>query len=192
MACARTKMKVPAVSFLASLLLERSSHPSAAHISPKIAVTRTFSANDATELPASFDIWDEFPPCAGNTSYDADLVLAFSQSMDASTLALKVMKSVAMKFAKTRGFGSCFKKVIGFGCNIDPSKDRYDSQEADSPMWVNGPNRQFERTFRTMQHLEYDYFYLMEMDSVPCKSFWLDSLVDEVESRLQDFAVLGR
>ena len=42
---------------------------------------------------------------------------------------------------------------------------------------VNGPNRQFEAGFRIIQSGEwgdYDGFYLMEGDSIPIKSYWLE------------------
>jgi hypothetical protein len=59
-------------------------------------------------------------------------------------------------------------------------------------MWVSGPNLQFICTVHGIQQGFYDWFYLMEMDSVPITTFWLDSLVDEVESYPDGIIMLGR
>ena len=59
--------------------------------------------------------------------------------------------------------------------------------------WVNGPNRQYEAGFRIIQSGEwgdYDGFYLMEGDSVPVKSYWLDVILGEINA-YRPFAVLG-
>ena len=59
--------------------------------------------------------------------------------------------------------------------------------------WVNGPNRQYEAAFRIIQSGEwgdYDGFYLMEGDSVPIKSHWLDVVLSEIEAN-RPFAILG-
>ena len=53
--------------------------------------------------------------------------------------------------------------------------------------------RQFEGTYRTLQYKEwgeYETFYLMEADSVPVKSFWLDTLRREIGDKAP-FAILG-
>lgn len=151
-----------------------------------MAVVRPFSVQDAHKLSKSFDTWNEFPPCSGDPLYTADLVLVFSQSLENSTHAMDVMQEVGGIFKDTDGFGGCFQRVLGFGCNIDESVDIYSPGRLDG-LWVNGPNRAFERTFRALQGKGYDYYYQMEMDSVPVQSLWLDSLVQES----QNFAVLG-
>jgi hypothetical protein len=58
---------------------------------------------------------------------------------------------------------------------------------------VNGPNRQFEAGFRIIQSGEwgdYDGFYLMEGDSIPIKSYWLDVVLSEIEMN-RPFAIMG-
>jgi len=62
-------------------------------------------------------------------------------------------------------------------------------------LWVNGPNRQFERTIRAVQMSEYgsyDLMYFMEMDSVPVQPNWLDALMDGIRTEDSEFAILGR
>jgi hypothetical protein len=122
-------------------------------------------------------------------------------------MARAMMDAVGSIFHDTNGWQGCIHRVYGFGCNIDPTMDLYKIGESGSnPLWVNGPNRQFERTMRAIQHRgqstnstssfsaagPYDATYLMEMDSVPVKHYWLDRLVDEIENRSSDFAILGR
>ena len=65
-------------------------------------------------------------------------------------------------------------------------------------LWVNGPNRQFEKAAEAVMapnkfgntQKPYEVFYLMEPDSVPWKRHWLTSLLAEMASR-RPFAVLG-
>jgi hypothetical protein len=157
----------------------------------KIAIARTFSQNDASKLALSFDVWNEFPPCDGNPSYAADLVLAFSQSLDDSRLATDAIEAIASTFETSNGFG-CFDRLIAFGCNIDPNLDQYKPDELDmNPLWVMGPNTQFRRTVRFVEKSDYDFMYLMEMDSIPLKPFWLDALIGELRET-KDIAILGR
>lgn len=118
-----------------------------------------------------------------------------SNSTSSAMIARAMMDAVGSIFQDTNGWAGCIDRVYGFGCNIDPTMDLYESGEScTNPLWVNGPNRQFERTMRTIQQHAgpYDATYLMEMDSVPVKAYWLDLLVKEVENRPSDFAILGR
>jgi hypothetical protein len=155
---------------------------------PQMAVVRPFSVKDATKLPESFSVWREFPPCSGDPSYTADLVLVFSQSIENSSMAREVMKKVASMFEESEGFGRCFKQILGLGCNIEPEFDIYNPEQSNQhALWVNGPNRAFATTFRAMS--DYGFFFQMEMDSIPVEKFWLDSLMNEIGG--QEFAILG-
>jgi hypothetical protein len=61
--------------------------------------------------------------------------------------------------------------------------------------WVSSPNLQFARTVRTLQGVtwgSYKVMIMMEMDSVPMKPFWLDAIVNEIDSQQHDFAIIGR
>jgi hypothetical protein len=182
-----------AIVFGDSLASGSVSSSSLARGNKKIAIARTFSVNDAANLLPSFDPWKEFIPCDGDPSYVADLILVYSQSIQNSTIAMDVMKKVGAVFEETNGFGNCFDRLLGLGCNIERHEDIYQPNESSkNPLWVNGPNRQFERTVRAMQANNYAYFCLMEMDSVPVRSLWLDALVEEIDSQPNDFAILGR
>ncbi|KAG7355697.1 hypothetical protein IV203_000383 [Nitzschia inconspicua] len=174
------------LALLSSLSFPLSSGGSLPSSSTKLAVVRPFSTHDSSKLLSSFDVWREFPPCSGKPSYTAHLVLAFSQSLLNSNVATEAMTNVGAMFDETQGFGRCFQRILGFGCNIEASLDVYNPARSND-MWVNGPNRAFERTFRAMQAGGYEYFFQMEIDSVPIQSFWLDTLFQESH----DFAILG-
>jgi hypothetical protein len=160
------------------------------------AIARTFSLHDATELPGSFDAWNSHPPCEGTASAYVNLLLVFSQSLERSSVAQSAIKEVRRRFQETGGWDNCIGRVLAFGVDIDPDSDTYKpSEQETNPLWVNGPNRQFERTVRKLQEARfgfYDSMYLMEMDSVPVKAFWLDIILDEINGQKRDFAILGR
>jgi hypothetical protein len=161
-----------------------------------LAIARTFSSNDANQLPASFGVWDTHPPCIGKNKPSVDLFLAFSQSLENSPIADAAVAEVAQKFQETNGWGDCIANLFAFGTDIAPGQDMYNSKEqALNPLWVNGPNRQFERTVRKIQNHpweSYELMYLMEMDSVPAKDYWLDILLEDIEAQPREFAILGR
>jgi hypothetical protein len=161
-----------------------------------IAIARPFSFGDAVKLPESFDVWDTYAPCQHPTDFQVDLLLVFSQTLATSSLAQSVMEQVQERFVETNGWNQCIDRVIGFGVDLDPESDIYHSKEQDTNvMWVNGPNRQFERTVRHLQSspwADYELMYLMEMDSLPVLSFWLDALLREIHVQTSDFAIIGR
>lgn len=96
-------------------------------------------------------------------------------------------------FEETSGWGDCFGQIHTLAVDIAPEEDLYKKYEIDTNvMWVNGPNRQFERTVRSLQGAGVEIFYLMEMDSVPTKPYWLDILVQEIKRQESEFAILGR
>jgi hypothetical protein len=161
-----------------------------------IAIVRPFSLGDAVNLPESFDVWDTYAPCQHPTDFQVDLLLVFSQTLNTSSLAQSAMDQVQQRFVETNGWNHCFDRVVGFGVGLDPETDTYRSKEQDTNvMWVNGPNRQFERAIRHLQSspwTDYELMYLMEMDSVPVQSFWLDALLREIRGQTSDFAIIGR
>ena len=164
----------------------------------ELAVARPFCPSEVKSLLLSFKSWEEFRPCRENSKQSksrahVDLFLVFSQSLDTSPEARKAADSVVHQFNQTRGWSYCFRNVFVTDVQIDPSLDLYlPSQQDSNPNWVNGPNRQFERLIHRVEERErkYDAVYLMEMDSVPVKRFWLDHLVAETE-RKRPFAILG-
>jgi hypothetical protein len=90
----------------------------------------------------------------------------------------------------------CFGKVYVHSALMPPEQDLYEPPKQQiNRLWVNGPNRQFEKGLRACQFPTfsvhgYQLAYLMEPDSVPLRRFWLDRLLAEVEER-RPFAVLG-
>lgn len=164
----------------------------------KMAVVRTFCSKDANELVDSFHDWNRVSPCSETfktDSYGTDLFLIFSQSLSESKEASEAVSKAEEIFDATNGWGGCFENIFSLGVNIDPAMDVYmPSKQLEDENWVNGPNRQFERSIRAVQQsqfFEYETLYLMESDSIPVKHFWLDTLVDEVENH-RPFAILGR
>ena len=166
------------------------------------AIARPFSVGDFQELAASFDVWEVFPPCAANEGDDdikpsgiigsrADLFLVYSQSIDLSPEAQEAVSAVEEIFERTNGWNGCIGQVRALSAGIVPTLDIYDpSAQGHNSLWVNGPNRHFERTIRLIQTENYDAMYLMEGDSVPVADAWLDSLLSDVENH-RPFDVLG-
>ena len=166
------------------------------------AVVRPFSASDADKLANSFFVWNDLPPCAADNDDEtegfsasrvpeADLFLVFGQSIDLSSEAQEAISLVKEMFNQTNGWNGCFGKITALGAGIEPQFDIYDpSVQETNPYWVNGPNRQFERTIRLIQTEEYDAVYLMEGDSVPVADAWLDSLLADIDKH-RPFDVLG-
>ena len=91
-------------------------------------------------------------------------------------------------------FSPGFDNIYAIEANIPQELDLYiPSAQEELYNWVNGPNRQYEAAFRIIQSGEwgdYDGFYLMEGDSVPIKSHWLDVVLSEIEAN-RPFAILG-
>jgi hypothetical protein len=174
----------------------------------RMAISRPFSEADAHLLPQSFEAWATHPPCRRQMGDDidaalvvkTDLLLVFSQTLESSLQAQQVISEIKKKFHQTQGWGKCILTVEGIGVGIHPDQDIYDSKQQDSnPLWVNGPNRLFERTVRFLQRLDDEerdrkpeLMYLMESDSVPVRDYWLDALVEEFRSKPLGFAILGR
>ena len=165
--------------------------------STKFAIARPFSATDVEKLAASFDEWEIYPPCAADedenmlTGARADLFLVYSQSIDLSPEAQEAVSAVEEAFQRTNGWNGCFGQIRTLSAGIEPKYDIYDpSAQGNNTLWVNGPNRQFERTIRLIQTEKYEAVYLMEGDSVPVADAWLDSLLSDVEIH-RPFDILG-
>ena len=205
-------------------------HPKIVHMT----IARPFSVIDLRRLSQSFDSWDDYIPCNTNgnskggeddgigddVDVQVNLLLVYSRSLEAGdddqeddeTLdaVLDAIDHVKKKFRNTNGWNSCISSIDSIGVNIDPTLDIYNASQQDTnPLWVNGPNRHFERTIRYLQNqrrqeeIDVDVvgnvMYWMEMDSVPVKDYWLDALVKEVQTRQasesntnEGFAILGR
>ncbi|KAL3942813.1 MAG: hypothetical protein SGBAC_003051 [Bacillariaceae sp.] len=159
------------------------------------AIARPFSLHDTNGLGGSFDVWSTYPPCSdGPAIGQPKLFLVYSQSFenDNADVAKSAIESVELLFDQTNGWGNCFSQVVGLAVNITPEEDIYHKDEQDTNvLWVNGPNRQFERTARALKDEGIDLFYLMEMDSVPISEHWLDTVVESIHLQSSEFSILG-
>jgi hypothetical protein len=127
-------------------------------------------------------------------SAKADVFLFYSQTFSENEVAIKAVDTIIDQFFEPGGWSQCFDNIYAIEANIPQELDLYiPSAQEDLYNWVNGPNRQYEAAFRIIQSGEwgdYDGFYLMEGDSVPIKSHWLDVVLSEIEVN-RPFAILG-
>ena len=127
-------------------------------------------------------------------SAKADLFLFYSQTFSENMVAIKAVDEILNSFFEPGGWSQCFDNIYAIEANIPQELDLYiPSAQEELYSWVNGPNRQFEAAFRIIQSGEwgdFDGFYLMEGDSVPIKSHWLDVVLSEIEVN-RPFAILG-
>ena len=123
-----------------------------------------------------------------------DLFLFYSQTFSENDEAIHSVDQIIDEFNSPGGWSQCFENIYAIEANIPQELDLYiPSAQEELYNWVNGPNRQFEAAFRIIQSGEwgdYDGFYLMEGDSIPIKSHWLDVVLSEVEVH-RPFAILG-
>mmetsp|Transcript_10579 Transcript_10579/g.13399 ORF Transcript_10579/g.13399 Transcript_10579/m.13399 type:complete len:891 (-) Transcript_10579:367-3039(-) len=124
----------------------------------------------------------------------ADVFLFYSQTFSENDVAIKSVDKIFDQFFEGGGWAQCFDNIYAIEANIPPELDNYiPPAQEELYNWVNGPNRQFEAGFRIIQSGEwgdYDGFYLMEGDSTPIKSYWLDTLLSEIEVN-RPFAIMG-
>ena len=124
----------------------------------------------------------------------ADLFLFYSQTFSDNDDAIHSVDQIIDEYNSPGGWSNCFDNIYAIEANIPQELDLYiPSAQEELYNWVNGPNRQFEAAFRIIQSGEwgdYDGFYLMEGDSIPVKSHWLDVVLSEIEVK-RPFAILG-
>jgi len=124
----------------------------------------------------------------------ADVFLFYSQTFSENPAAMESVDKILNTFFEVGGWAQCFGAIYAIEANIPPELDLYLPPAQETLYnWVNGPNRQFEAAVRIIQSGEwgdYDGFYLMEGDSIPIKSYWLDVLLSEIEAN-RPFAILG-
>jgi hypothetical protein len=184
-------MKVPTLLFASSNLLAAAAsftwtgQPQQYH--GRLAIARTFVAADFDKLVESFQKWPH--PCQGGRDAP-DLFLVYSGDLAKDEELRGRVEDVTEMVGAA--YSQCFRKVEWFSCFIPKEVDIYEPHLQHERLdWVNGPNRQFEITFRKLQSMGYGSMFLMEADTVPLKPFWLDLLQDEIEAKLP-FSLLGR
>ncbi len=148
-----------------------------------------------------------------------DVFLFYSQTFSENDVAIKSVDKILDQYFEGGGWATCFDSIYAIEANIPAELDNYiPPMQEYLYNWVNGPNRQFEAGkqcicfpsepglylnhyltifsstgFRIIQSGEwgdYDGFYLMEGDSTPIKSYWLDTLLSEIEVN-RPFAIMG-
>uniref|UniRef100_A0A7S3V5V7 Uncharacterized protein n=2 Tax=Chaetoceros debilis TaxID=122233 RepID=A0A7S3V5V7_9STRA len=159
---------------------------------------------------AAYELGDEFDPDAlglndENRTFDAvgshmlknakaDVFLFYSQTFSENDVAVKSVDTIIDQYFEGGGWAQCFDNIYAVEANIPADLDNYiPPMQEYLYNWVNGPNRQFEAGFRIVQSGEwgdYDGFYLMEGDSIPIKSYWLDVVLSEIEVN-RPFAIMG-
>jgi hypothetical protein len=124
----------------------------------------------------------------------ADVFLFYSQTFSENEVAIKAVDKIIDQYFEGGGWAQCFDNIYAVEANIPADLDNYiPPMQEYLYNWVNGPNRQFEAGFRIIQSGEwgnYDGFYLMEGDSIPIKSYWLDVVLSEIEMN-RPFAIMG-
>jgi hypothetical protein len=158
-------------------------------------IIRTFCPKDTDMLIATFDQWISFPPCDSSTpsvKKPVDILLYFSQTLD---LYPKIKQSIERMFQVNEDgslpWAKCIGRLMIDDARIAQADDLYlPHEQTTNELWVNGPNRQFERGLRLAQRMGYQDTYLMEADSRPIKKYWLDDLQAEIASK-RPFAILG-
>jgi len=180
----------------------------------RIALVRPFAPGDAEMLLESLEQWDVVKPCGavnkdektktwvdGNGYYEygenfseedmpvVDFVLSYSRTYG-DTDGFDTFRSVKEIFESRDGWG-CFSELVAIESGIEPEFDLYlPSAIQTNPMWVNGPNQQFIKSYEHAKDLGYDAMVLMEGDVQPQVNGWLDLLLSEVK-RNEPFALLG-
>lgn len=151
------------------------------------------SKPNAYEAMNNRHLFDQVGSTAMKTA-KADVFLFYSQTFSENPVAIKAVDAIINQFFEPGGWSRCFENIYAIEANIPQELDLYiPSAQEDLYNWVNGPNRQYEAAFRIIQSGEwgdYDGFYLMEGDSVPIKSHWLDVVLSEIE-HYRPFAILG-
>jgi hypothetical protein len=209
----------PQVHAKARLIASKGKERNLKEPTTRLAVLRPFCAFDAEALPTTFAAWQTLAPCKaavsdiGDEEVDlddlnnteakyrpiaadaaADLFLFYSQTFNDSPEAVVAVDEIIKVFNEPGGWSECFDNIYAAEANIPAELDLYiPSAQMDLYNWVNGPNRQYEAAFRIIQSGEwgdYDGFYLMEGDSIPVKTHWLDRLYETIESN-RPFAILG-
>jgi len=166
----------------------------------RMVILRTFCPFDIDELANGFDAWATMFPCenhdanstAGGNLVDVDILLFFSAAWELWPKAKETADGIIAKFdAASYPWARCFGKMAVDSAMLAPEEDLYSPpMQQTNRLWVNGPNRQFEKGLRASQSKGYQLAYLMEPDSVPLSPKFLDELRTEVEER-RPFAVLG-
>lgn len=160
----------------------------------KMLILRTFATSDYQNLIRGFESWNSFDPCSGISNMTkVDILLFFSAPWSSWPEARVAAEFVSTSFhGGNYSWAHCFDRMYLGSAMIPLEEDLYDTRLMGvHELWVNGPNRQFERAMKVAGQRGYEVVYLMESDSQPVQVHWLDSLLAEIDTK-SPFAVLGR
>ncbi|CAE7037267.1 unnamed protein product [Symbiodinium natans] len=169
-----------------------------------LAVVRVFSTDEEVMLlKESGEKWDDEEPCEMKSNMSAiDLILVYSKDLMMNPMANKVvmdlmdgfkikmdmemynMTNVTNPNATMYDWMKCFSDIKYMSAGLNPEQDVYDSNGyTTNKHWVSGPNHVFKSIMDAMftgAYMDmYDSFFLMEMDAVPIKDYWLDQFEKE-------------
>ena len=164
-------------------------------VNAETAIVRPFAPHDGESLYASFQDWNEYPPCdtaaGGTVTPKTDLVLSFSQTLKDHPAAELIVNRIKTEFDGKQGWTRCFDRLVIYEAHITSSQDIYERGEIRSEKWVMGPNLQFQRTFYAMAAAHYKTMVIIEKDAKPRADDWINLLMKDIELN-RPFAVLGR
>ena len=180
-----------------------------------LAVVRVFSTDEEVMLLRdSGPHWETVMPCANKSTMSMiDLILVYSKDLSKDMMAHQVVMDLEDGFKMKMDmdmYGStnmtngtmynwmtCFSSIKHLSAMLNPEEDVYDSNGyTTNKHWVKGPNTVFKSIMDAMYTGSYmnmyDSFFLMEMDAVPIKNYWLDQFEMEAhEMPGQNMAVRG-
>ncbi|CAE7351799.1 unnamed protein product, partial [Symbiodinium pilosum] len=180
-----------------------------------LAVVRVFSTDEEVMLlKDSGAMWDTVKPCMMKSNMsEIDLILVYSKDLSMNMMAHKAVMDLEDGFMMkmdmdmynmtnmTNGtmydWMKCFSKITHMSAMLNPEQDVYDSNGyTTNKHWVSGPNTVFKSIMDAMYMGDwkgmYDAFFLMEMDAVPIKHYWLEQFeMEAAEMKPGNMAVRG-
>ena len=165
----------------------------------RLTLVRPFAPRDHAKLPASFDKWNTELPCdtgAVGTTVETDLILCYSQSLGKDSAASDSVQTILNAFAQSSdAWHSCFANVFAVSAELLPSQDAYITTSTTGGNTASGPNFQFIRIAENLRNGTwgrgaYDVFMVMEMDTRPVRSRWLDGMIEDLDANAP-FVVYG-
>ncbi|MDB9786568.1 hypothetical protein OAB57_00535 [Bacteriovoracaceae bacterium] len=166
-----------------------------------LAIVRTFTHGEVDKVIDSFDSWSHMTPCrtSGDQPFDINsrpsIILHFSGDLSKEGIIKDKLDEFVSEFDEGgERWHPCFAKLSYADSKMNKDEDIYKPKEQSFNLnWVNGPNQQFRDVANEMIERnwgDYEAFYLMEPDSIPIRSFWLDKIRHEMEEK-KPFAIMG-
>jgi hypothetical protein len=130
------------------------------------AIVVPFTSWESERILLNFEYWNAYPPC--ESSYiQLDLIFYFHKDFTRGSGHL--IKMFREGIRKNENVTRCFNDVKFLNADLYDSEDRYPESAS----------RMFFKLFKLRLMTEYNSFFYMEADVLPCKSGWIDSLLKE-------------